>query len=1231
MVSLPEPVPEPPGGKPPEPASSGNRDPAAVVTPAPADNLDVPAESGAPTLIDQPFDAPTIVDPTSLAVTPTNAAEAPTVADLGTAPTPLGPALQTGITQGVLAAGTVLGRRYEIVSLLGEGGMGAVYRAMDRELNRPVALKVIRPELAKQKSIIERFKQELLLARQVTHRNVIRIYDLGEADGMRFITMEFIEGEDLRRLLLREKKLTAEEAVEITQQVCRALDAAHSVGVIHRDLKPQNIMRDSSGRILVMDFGLARTLTSDGMTRTGALVGTMDYMSPEQALGQTLDQRSDLYTLGLILYELLSGKMPFAADSAIASLLKRTQESAVPLSDHDDAIPRSVSNIVSKCMERDVKLRYQSATELLADLEAWQSKRAAATLSFHARVGPWGQSLPWPAITATAMVIILAAGGWLLRGRLFGPAKGRLVSVRPQISLAILPFRNGSGDTGLDWLGPSLAEMLSTDIGQSAQLRTVPPASLHQIFTDLRISPVTTLDPAMIRRVADFSNADRVVWGAYAKFGDHIRIDASLEDLKNDQSIPLKIDVPSEKEFPGAVDQLAESIRQKLALPQNVLQELKASSFQPNTSSVDALRDYNQGIGFQRDGTNLEAQKQFEAATKADPNFALAFAKLAQTYSSLGYDGEADQSAQKAVTLSQGLPEAEKYLISAIRSQVTKNYPEAIKSYETLAQASPSNSDVQAALADLYEQTGDLAKATEYNQKILAANPNDITASLALGRLAIHSGKVQASLDPLNRALSLSIQRDNPEQKAATLQHLGIAYRMLNKPDEALRNYQEALAIRRQLGQKAGIASSLNGIARVQAGLGQNKDALANFEEALQIRRDIDDKRGLGDTLVDMGNLLDDLGDHDQALKMYKESLQVEREVSDEQMQANVLNNIGAVYFEKGQYEDARTYYQQALQLREKSKVPGVVVESIQNLAYVSVRMGEYDQAVAQYMHALELHRNMDDLRGAALDSYSLGVMFDYQGRFGAAVNSKQDALKSLRDLKDNSATMTEVEGGYGKSLVLAGRGEEGKASVDHALSLARDQKNDGLVSETLGIQGDEAYYRGDSKSARVFYEQALQAAVRSKEPDKILAAKVNLAKVSLQEGHGAQAIPSLRQLIRQADEQGVQNISVECSIYLGEALLQSHANTDAQQELGRALLRADKIGLKPLSTKANYLLGAALLASSNQADAQQHYRTALQLLDDMRKEPGSDKILERSDFRAIYDEATRELQPTKS
>src|SRR5579884_2756570 len=192
------------------------------------------------------------------------------------------------VSAAVLQLGAVLGNRYEIQQLLGEGGMGAVYKARDIELDRLVALKVIRPELAGNPAILQRFKQELILARHITHKNVVRIYDLGEADGIKFITMEYVDGEDLRTLLKRHGKFSPKDAVRIVEQVCRALDAAHAEGVIHRDLKPQNVMEDRQGRIVVMDFGLARSLEEPGMTQTGALVGTLEYMSPEQALGAPL-------------------------------------------------------------------------------------------------------------------------------------------------------------------------------------------------------------------------------------------------------------------------------------------------------------------------------------------------------------------------------------------------------------------------------------------------------------------------------------------------------------------------------------------------------------------------------------------------------------------------------------------------------------------------------------------------------------------------------------------------------------------------------------------------------------------------------------------------------------------------------------------------------------------------------------------------------------------------------
>jgi eukaryotic-like serine/threonine-protein kinase len=753
---------------------------------------------------------------------------------------------------------------------------------------------------------------------------------------------------------------------------------------------------------------------------------------------------------------------------------------------------------------------------------------------------------------------------------------------------------------------------------------------LHQVLTDLQITANVIVDPTMLRRIAEFSGADTVVWGQYARFGDQIRIDATLQDLKHDRRIPLKIEVPSEKEVPGGVDRLADSIRQNLGMSRDVVKELQASSFQPTSKSLPALRDYNQGVQLLRGDKNLEAQRTLEAATKEDPAFALAFSKLGQTYANLGYDTQAEQAAQKAVGLSENLPQAEKYLIAAIHAQITRNYPEAINAYENLAKASPDKADVQSALARLYEDTGDFAKADDYYQKILTANPKDIAAIVSTGRVALKRGDAQASLEPLNRALSLSVQVGNDEERGTSLHLLGVAYRMLNKPEEALRNFQEALAIRRRTGDKRGIAYSLNEMAVVEATLGKPKDALAHYLEALQIRRDIGDKRGLGDTLLDLGNFYDDRADHDQALKMYKEALQLERDIGNEGLQAICLNNIGAVYFEKSEYEDARTYYQQALQIQEKSHAPQDIVDGVHNLAETSVRMGQYDQAVKEYMRALELRRSMNDVRGAAIESYSLGTLFESQGRFGAALSSKQDALKTFRDLKDRTFWMAEILGGYGEALTLAGRGQDAQPYLDEALNLSRELKNDGMVAQTLDFQGDAFFYGGDSRTAQLYYERAAQAASHTSEREKVLIAKIDVAMAQVVQNHGSSAIGTLRSLAEQAEALGLKQMAVECSIYLGEAMMQTRDYSHARQELERALLRADKLALKPLSTQAHYLLATTLRSSGNQAEAQEHYRDALQLLDSMGKEAGGDKLLQRSDFKTIYDEGGRRSQAAK-
>ncbi|MGC2853022.1 MAG: tetratricopeptide repeat protein [Candidatus Acidiferrum sp.] len=1126
----------------------------------------------------------------------------------------------------VLQPGDLIGARYEIVALLGEGGMGAVYKALDREVERTVALKLIRPELASNPAILARFKQELLTAHQVTHKNVIRIYDIAEADGVKFITMEFVEGQDLRHILVENGKLPIEKAVEIIRQVCYALEAAHSAGIIHRDLKPQNIMQESkTGRILVMDFGLARTIGGDGMTQTGALLGTIEYMSPEQSMGKTLDQRSDIFTIGLIFYELLVGNTPYKADTAMASLLRRNQERAVPAAELDSSVPKALSDIVAKCLERELENRYQSVQEILHDLDAFQGARPTlASISMPGIIRPKTKpAVPWKWIGVGTLAIVVIGGGWVLKSVVMRPSgTGGAAAVKgPELSLAILPFQNASGDSALDWLGASLAEMLSTDVGQSAHMRTVSPDRMHQIFNDLRLPPNSDIDPDTQRRVAELSNADTIVSGKYVKFGDKIHIEATVQDLKHDRRVPLKIDATSEKEIPGTVDQLAELIRQNLSVSADVVKELKVSSFQPSSNSVDALKAYNQGMQLFRDGKNLEAVQSFQNAVQADPQFALAFSRLAEADSALGYMADAETNSRKAQDLSGSLPVAEKYLIEAIYARTVKNNQKAIAAYENLAKIMPDDSNVEAALGSLYSENGQYDKARAEFAKILQADPKNTQALWQMGVVEITNGNPQAALDPLSKGLNQAIEVDNQEQRALIQQSIGVCYRLLNKPDEAMRNYQESIEIAKRLGLKRLQAASLSEMATLQNSLGKPDAAMSSYSQALQLLQDIGMKKEYGTVLLNRGVLLESRGDYDKALQDYKDSLQIQRDADDQNLQALCLSNIGGVYLQKGDTDNALTYLNQALPLREKLNNPEYLARTLDSLGDVYVAMGDFDKALESLLKALDISRKANITPEVASASESLGMVFFYQGRLGAAVSSMQDAVKGYRAANNYSGEMADSLNGYAFALAHAGRADEASAQLTEAQNVAKSLKDEGLQAKMLLTKGDVAFYGGDLKGARAAYEQSAALSAKEKDKEGALIAKMNLARVSMSEGRAQLAISDLRGAVQQADLLHSKYYAVRGSVDLAEALIMAKDYTHARTELDHAQSRSEKMGLRMENARIHYLNGKLLSLTGKSGDATSQYQQAKSILADIMKENGAEKLLQRQDLKAMYDE----------
>ena len=826
----------------------------------------VPLDNDGATFIEPPPRPPSRKPP----VDPGATMVQPNVPEGGTSVrTPSGPrSYVTSYQNVVLQEGDLLGERFEILALLGEGGMGAVYKAKDREVERTVALKLIRPEMASNPAILARFKQELLTAHQVTHKNVIRIYDLSEADGVKFITMEFVEGEDLRQILRAHGKFAPDEAVDIIRQVCLALDAAHTAGIIHRDLKPQNVMRDKGGRILVMDFGLARSVQSEGMTQTGALLGTIEYMSPEQAMGKTLDQRSDLFAVGLIFYELLSGKMPFKAETAMASLLMRNQERAVPVGEIDATVPPGLSDIVSRCLERDLERRYPNAAEIVADLDAWQGKRPVmASIMMQAPKQP--SKIPWK-WAAPAGAVVLAAGMFLAiprtREMIFhstaAPTGGRPSVVNaslPALSqgkfVAVMPFRVIGDQSSLGWVADGLGEAVSTKLFELKDVRLASSAEAAKI------------DPKMpLDQVAKELGVNMIVQGTVQGSGDNLRITVDLENLAENKRV-------WSQEFPGVTGDLLtieDQIFNKLAdaLEAKLSDKESAAIAAHPTENIEAYNLYLKGrnsLGGSPDQKTIQsAMNFFEGALQKDPNFALAYAGLADANLAM-YDQKKDRywsekavdAAKKAAQLNDKLPE------------------------------------VHFVLGSAYATTGQTVQAIAEDKRALELAPNSDEAYRRLGNAYIANGQKEEALKALQKAAELNPYYWN------NLASLGGAYFRFGEMDKAIKAFQQLTEL--EPGNPVGYSD----LGSAYFTMGKYDEGIAAFQKALQIKP-------TGDTYTNLGTGYFYLKKYPEALSMFEKAVELNPE--DE----TTMGNLADGYRTAGNTAKASETYEKAIALGYK-------------------------------------------------------------------------------------------------------------------------------------------------------------------------------------------------------------------------------------------------------------------------------------------------------------------------
>jgi len=560
-----------------------------------------------------------------------------------------------------------------------------------------------------------------------------------------------------------------------------------------------------------------------------------------------------------------------------------------------------------------------------------------------------------------------------------------------------------------------------------------------------------------------------------------------------------------------------------------------------------------------------------------------------------------------------------------------KDNKKALDAYEKLASSLPGDTDVQYALGSLYLDAGNHDKARPLFAKVLKSDPNNLAALLQAGWLEVDAGNPQAGLDLLNRALTLAVQLDNQEQKAVILQALGIAYEHMNKFNDAIDSIQKSMEINKTLKKPVGVANNLVELGNVMAAIGKPDEALANYNKALDLRREIGAKKDAASTLLSIGGLMEDRGQYDKALALYKESLQTQRDSGDLFMQGVCLNDIGSVYLAKGQNEDAITYYQQALQIREKLSANLDTADTLHNLGEAYTKTAQYDQAMTTFMRALQLHRTSSAVQGAALDSHSIGMIFLYQGRLGAAVNSLKESLQGFRDAKDRSRLMAQVLIDYADALTRAGRADEVGNTLEEAQALASELKNEKLTADVHNTRGDMAFFAGDLKTAKDNYQQGLQFATRGKAPEIVLISKLGLARVAVAEGRSQAAVSDLKSLTQEADRQGMKYVGLVSSVELASAMINVKDYPHAQQQLDQALNTSEKLGTRLQTATIHYLLGKLAEQSGNASASQNQYRQAANLFEEMKKEPGAERLLDRSDLKVMYKAATPNAQQAKN
>ncbi len=704
-----------------------------------------------------------------------------------------------------LSTGSTFAGRYQIIEELGKGGMGRVYKAQDTELKEKVALKLIKPEISADKKTVERFQNELKFARKIVHKNVGRMYDLGKDKGNHFITMEYVEGQDLKGMIRQSKQLTIGTAISIAEQVSEGLAEAHRLGVIHRDLKPSNIMIDKDGNARIMDFGIARSLKDKGITGAGVMIGTPEYMSPEQVEGKDIDQRTDIYSLGVIIYEMMTGRVPFEGDTALTIAVKHKTEKPKDPKEFNAQISEDLNRLILRCLEKDKDKRFQSAGEFRFELE--NIEKGIPTTE---QAVPKRKPLTSKEITVTfglkkLLVPVLIFIGIIIVGGIIWqllPEKESVAAEQIENSIAVISFKNQTGDKAYDYLQEAIPNLLITNLENTGFVHVATWERMRDLLVQSGRGDDTIIDEQIGFELCMREGIMSIVLGSIIRAGDTFATDVKVLDV---QSKRLLKSASSQGDgvdsiLKTQIDELSREITRGVGIAKQKIEATQIKISETATSSMEAYEYFLKGSEAWDNYYYDDARKFLEKAVEIDPTFAMAWIWLASAYHNLRDFEARDEAIKKAKKHAEKASERERLWIDVSYAlRIEKDPEKRIRILEQLVEKYPKEKRAYFALGGHYVDI-DRAKGIEFFNKALDLDPNYGIVWNQLGYVYSDLGDFEKAIECFQKYASLSPWNANPVESIAEL------YFRMGKLELAIAKYKETLAIKPDFGSEMKIA-----------------------------------------------------------------------------------------------------------------------------------------------------------------------------------------------------------------------------------------------------------------------------------------------------------------------------------------------------------------------------------------------------------------------------------------